>query len=182
MDFLSPTSVLLSVTLVAPAPDPKWSEDGSAEAAALAKQVSAHDEAEVAREVGVRGLVFVEQPAADGGVTPPPDPRVDVPSDPGVVIGDLERQAEIERIIRKGRRLFIPGIVLSTLGTIFTIGSIAGLAKDANGVTGGLLAGSLVVSAIGWPMAVGGIRRRKHPEKFLGRTASLGPTSIGFRF
>lgn len=185
MDLLSPTAVLVSLTLVAPAGDPGWSEDGSTEAAALKQRVEAHDDAEVAQQVGERGLVFVEQSGTGGG-PPPPGPVGDTlqdnGSDAGVVLEDLERQAEIERIIRKGRRLFIPGIVLSTLGTIFTIGGIAGVAKQATPVSGGVLGASLAISAIGWPMAIAGIRRRKHPEKFLRPVAAIGAGGIGFRF
>lgn len=185
MVCLSPIAVVVSLSFVAPAGDPAWSDDGSAEAAALQRRVAAHDEAEVRREVGERGFVFVPQDPG-GAATPgtPTTPGTDVPPpEPGVVIGDLERQAEIERIVRKGRRLFIPGIVLSTLGTIFTIGGIAGVAKQPSAASGGFLGASLVIAAIGWPMAIAGIRRRRHPEKFLRpELAAVGPGGFAVRF
>jgi hypothetical protein len=185
MTWPGPTAVILSLAIAAPPGE--WSEDGSAEAALLRKRVEEHDAARAERELGTRGLVLVTDPAAST-VTPQPGqpPGTDVPpprdDTPGVQVDQLTRQAEIERIVRGGRRLFIPGIVLATIGTIFTIGAIAGIAKEANAATGGLLGGSLAVSAIGWPMAVVGIRRRRHPEKFLGRGVALGPGGFTLRF
>lgn len=187
MPWFSPTAVVLSVAIAAP-PAGEWSDDGSAEAASLRRRVEAHDAAQAEREVGTRGLVFVADPNTPGSVAPGP-PQTGAPmrdasppaGEPGVVVGDLTRQAELERIIRKGRRLFIPGIVLATLGTIGAIGGIAGVAEKPNPATGGFLGASLALAAIGWPIAVVGIHKRRHPEKYL-RTVALSPTGFALRF
>ena len=187
MTWTGPTGVVVSLAIAAP-PSGEWSEDGSAEAALLRQRVEAHDAARAEQELGTRGLVFVG--GTDPGTTtstttqPADTTQTDQPADhtQGVEIDQLRRQAEIERIVRGGRRLFIPGIVLATIGTIITIGAIAGIAKDANAITGGLLGSSLAISAIGWPMAVAGIRRRRHPEKFLSRSVAITAGGFAVRF
>lgn len=147
----------------------------------LRGRAEAHDAGEAERELGTRGLVFV----ATGGQDEPPDPglpNVDTPIDePGVVIGDLTTQAERERVIRQGRRLFIPGIVMATLGTILTVGGIAGVAKQPTTASGAFLGVSLAFAAIGWPMAVVGIHKRRHPEKYM-RSIAISPTGAVVRF
>lgn len=190
MPWISSIAVVLSAALAPPvAPSSGWSEDGSAEAAMLRQRVEAHDAAQTEKELGQRGLVFVGDPGATGPIGTPTTPGTDTPTpddprrgeSPGVVVGDLTRQAELERIVRKGRRLFIPGIVLATLGTILSIGGIVGVAKDPNPASGGFLGASLALSAIGWPMAIVGIHKRRHPEKYL-RNVALSPTGFAVRF
>lgn len=191
MPWASSIAVVLSAAL-APAPTPSagWSEDGSAEAAALRQRVEAHDAAQMESELGQRGLVFVGDPSDPAGSTGTPlDGNATQPADNGeppgpavVKLDDLQRQADIERIVRKGRRLFIPGIVLATLGTIFTLGAIAGLAKQPGAASGGFFGASAAIALIGWPMAIAGIRRRRHPEKFLDRQVALTPGGFALRF
>lgn len=181
----APIALALSFALAGPpAATPDWSQDGTAEAAALRRRVEAHDDAAAERELGTRGLVFVADPSQPSGGTTPAQPG-DTPTQPGeihVAVDDLQRQADLERIVRKGRRLFIPGIVIATLGTIFTIGGIAGLAKQPGPASGGFFGASAALAAIGWPIAVAGIRRRRHPEKFLHTSVAVAPGGIVLRF
>ncbi|HWB77688.1 MAG TPA: hypothetical protein VG755_22130 [Nannocystaceae bacterium] len=173
----------MSFALAGP-PTPDWSQDGTAEAAALRRRVEAHDDAAAEKELGTRGLVFIANPDAPGGTTPgtPTLPGERTDDTPHVALDDLQRQADLERIVRKGRRLFIPGIVLATLGTILTIGGIAGVAKQPNAASGGFFGASAAIAAIGWPLAVAGIRRRRHPEKFLHTSVAIAPGGIVLRF
>lgn len=191
MPWISATAVVLCAALAPPAsPSAEWSDDGSAEAALLRKRVEAHDDAEAEKELGQRGLVFRKQPGATPMPGTPTEPGVDVPAPrdpipvgdgPGVDVQKLGRQADIERVVRQGRRLFIPGIVIATLGTIFTIGGIAGVAKQPTPASGGFLGASIALAAIGWPMAIVGIHKRRHPEKYL-RNVALSPTGFAVRF
>jgi hypothetical protein len=192
MPWSSPIAVVLSAALAPPAsPSAEWSDDGSAEAAMLRKRVEAHDAAKAESELGQRGLVFIGD-GTNGGSTPDPGGggtgQVDTPTPddpgrdvPGVVVGDLTRQAELERIVRKGRRLFMPGIILATIGTIFSVAGIVTIIKYPTPAVGGFLGVSLGISAVGWPIAVVGIHKRRHPEKYL-RNVSLSPTGLSLRF
>ncbi|MBL8948254.1 MAG: hypothetical protein JNK45_34085 [Myxococcales bacterium] len=167
---------------------PTWSDDGTAEAAALRARASARGHDELAATVGTRGVTYEKNVFAD---TPPPGPATrtvgpGLPPDdgPSIDVDDIRRTAELERIAKRGRSFFIPGIVLSTLGTIFVIGGIAGMAKDANGVTVGLTLGSATLAAIGYPLMFVGVKMRRHPEKYLGRRvqARIAPTGLSLRF
>lgn len=184
----TPIALALSFALVSPpAATPDWSQDGTAEAAALRRRVEAHDDAAAEKELGTRGLVFIANPNdQSGGTTPGPGtptlPGETTDDTPHVALDDLQRQADLERIVRKGRRLFIPGIVLATLGTILTIGGIAGLAKQPGAASGGFFGASAAIAAVGWPLAVAGIRRRRHPEKFLHTSVAIAPGGIVLRF
>lgn len=192
MPWSSPLALVLTVALAPPAsPSAEWSDDGSAEAEMLRKRVEAHDDAKAQQELGQRGLVFVE--GGGGGASPDPGdgspgrPDVPPPDDPGggggsgVQLDDLARSAERERIVRKGRRLFIPGIVLATIGSIFSLAGIVTIVKYPTPAVGGFLGVSLAISAVGWPMAVVGIHKRRHPEKYM-RNVSLSPTGFAVRF
>lgn len=167
---------------------PTWSDDGTAEAAALRARAAARGRDELAATVGTRGVTYEKNVFAD---TPAPGPASgtvgpDLPPDdgPSIDVDDIRRTAELERIAKRGRSFFIPGIVLSTLGTIFVIGGIAGMAKEANGATIGLTLGSATLAAIGYPLMFVGVKMRKHPEKYLGRRAQarIAPTGLSLRF
>ena len=71
--------------------------------------------------------------------------------------------------------------MLATLGTLIALPAAIVIIKHPNKVLGGLLGVSLGIAAIGWPMAVVGIRKRRHPEKFM-RNVSLSPTGVSLRF
>lgn len=192
--------VVLAVTMATPqvaaarVQAPTWSEDGSAEAAALRARASARGRDELAATVGTRGVTYEKnvfaatepvgpEPAGlGGGHTGGPDRPPD--DGPSIDVDDIRRTAELERIAKRGRSFFIPGVVLSTLGTIFFIGGIAGMAKDANGVTVGLTLGSATLAAIGYPLMFVGVKMRRHPEKYLGRRAQarIAPTGFSLRF
>lgn len=173
---------------------PTWSDDGSAEASALRTRARARGRDELAATVGTRGVSYEKNVFA---ATEPvgPEPAVlpaghtggpdRLPDDgPSIDVDDIRRTAELERIAKRGRSFFIPGIVLSTLGTIIVIGGIAGMAKDANGATVGLTLGSATLAAIGYPLMFVGVKMRRHPEKYLGRRAQarIGPTGLSLRF
>lgn len=189
----NPIAALLSALLAAPTtttpPTGQWSEDGSAEGTALRRRVEAHDDAKREQQLGTRGLVFVADPTT-GATTPSSTPSAKgaPPSDRGPAVGPavdvdgLTRQAEIERIVRKGRRMFIPGIVIATLGTLFTIGGIAGVATQATPASGGFLGAGAGLALIGWPIAIAGVRRRRHPERFLDRRVAAMPGGLVVRF
>jgi hypothetical protein len=194
MPWSSPITVVLCAALAPPAgPSSEWSDDGSAEAALLRKRVEAHDQAQAEQELGQRGLKFIE---GDGGGGAPSDPGggspgqpdVPTPDDPGdsgpggVAIDDLQRRADIERVVRQGRRLFMPGIIIATLGTIFSVAGIATIIKYPTPAVGGFLGVSLGIAAIGWPIAVVGIHKRRHPEKYLRNNVALSPTGFALRF
>lgn len=197
------TLLMPHVSVAAPAGSPQWSPDGSAEAAALTARASARGRDELAATVGTRGVTYeknvftVDATDASGGgsadassdvsggtaVGPelPPDRPED---DASIDVDDMRRSAELERIAKRGRSFFIPGIVFSTLGTIFVIGGIAGMAKSANGATIGITVGAVGFAAIGYPLMFAGVRMRKHPEKYLDRRAQarIAPTGISLRF
>jgi hypothetical protein len=173
---------------------PTWSEDGSAEASALRARARARGRDELAATVGTRGVTYEKNVfagtesvgpgfgVAPGGLTAGPDRPPD--DGPSIDVDDIRRTAELERIAKRGRSYFIPGIVLSTLGTIFVIGGIAGMAKEANGATVGLTLGSATLAAIGYPLMFVGVKMRRHPEKYLGRRAQarIAPTGLSLRF
>jgi hypothetical protein len=182
-------------------PATPWSADGSAEAAALRAQALQHGQFDRAAAAGQRGLVFQQStgqtgaaapqygviaatpgapPPPGGGVVPAPDvPEPDVPS-----VGDLERSYKLEQVKKRGRAMFIPGVVFGTLGTILVIGAIAGMASEVNGVTGGLLGGSLALCGVGYPLLFVGVHMRKHPDKYVrdGAQAAVSPTGLVVRF
>jgi hypothetical protein len=182
------TAATLGTSTIASAAPGTWSRDGSAEAATLRARASKPVAEGPAGAEDARGIVY--QPDAETPMpeTPTPAPEVTQPAEEDVVIHfreeDFLRSYELERIAKRGRSFFVPGVVLTTLGTILVICSIAGIAEEANGVTGGLLAGSLAMSAIGWPLLVVGVRMRKHPERYLKnrRTATLAPGGLTLRF
>lgn len=184
------------------APAGSWSQDGSAEAATLRNTAHAQSIAQGSGAAGQRGVTYSKEDIADVGPTPiaavnPTAPAVTQPADtPAVVPGPasvapsvdpaaLQRRYDLERIAKRGRSFFIPGVVLATLGTIVLVGGVVGLAKEPNGVTGGITGASLALAGIGWPLLVIGVRMRKHPDRYLDRTraqASLAPTGLTLRF
>jgi hypothetical protein len=189
-----------------------WSPDGSAEAATLRADARSQAQRGATQTEGARGVAYVKQDAGDAafsaiagtetvapvdvgpapataGTVPaevgPPAPAIDPALTPSVDPEMLQRRYELERIAKRGRSFFIPGIVLTTLGTIVLIGGIAGLAKEANAVTGTLTGVSAAIAATGWPLLIVGVRMRKHPERYLGRSraqAKLAPTGLVVRF
>ena len=186
---IATAATLGSPTLAAAAPG-SWSPDGSAEAATLRARARKPVAEGPAGAEDARGIVYQQDPSAPAPETPPPEtptPEATLPEDDVVIHfreEDFLRSYELERIAKRGRSFFVPGVVLTTLGTILVIGAIAGIAEEANPVTGGLLAGSLAMSAVGWPLLVVGVRMRKHPERYLKnrRTASLAPGGFTLRF
>lgn len=191
--MLATAATLASSTLAAAAPSP-WSQDGSTEAATLRARARVPVAEGPADAENARGIVYQQDPTAPPAPAPAapapetPAPPATQPAESDVVIHfreeDFRRSYELERIAKRGRSFFGPGVVLTTVGTLLVIGAIAGIADEANAVTGGLLAGSLAISAVGWPLLVVGVRMRKHPERYLEerRTASIAPGGLTVRF
>jgi hypothetical protein len=167
------------------APAASWSPDGSAEAATLRARAQTRAVADASASDDTRGMGYVVDPSVPS--PPPPAAPIEQPADDDVTNfdgNDFRRNYELEKIAKRGRSFFVPGVVLTTLGTIFVIGALAGIADEANPVTGGLLGGSLALSAIGWPLLVVGVKMRKHPERYVKdrRTATLSPGGFTVRF
>jgi hypothetical protein len=178
-------STLTAIALVM-APASSWSRDGSAEAATLRARAQTRAAADASASDNTRGMGYVVDPNAPA--PPPPPGPIEQPADDDDITNfdgnDFRRNYELEKIAKRGRSFFVPGVVLTTLGTILVIGSIAGIAQEANAVTGGLLGGSLAMSAIGWPLLVVGVKMRKHPDRYVKdrRTATLSPGGLTMRF
>ena len=185
---LAAATTLAPPSLAAAAPGP-WSQDGSAEAVTLRTRARTSAAEGPAEAENARGIVYQQDPAAPEPPAPQvPTPAATRPAEGDVVVHfreeDFRRSYELERIAKRGRSFFAPGVVLTTIGTLFVIGALAGVATDANPVSGGVLAGSLAISAAGWPLLVIGVRMRKHPERYLKarRTAAIAPGGLTVRF
>lgn len=175
---------LTAIALVMAQPT-SWSRDGSAEAATLRARAQTRAVADASASEDTRGMGYVVDPSVPS--PPPPPAPIEQPADDDVTNfdgDDFRRNYELEKIAKRGRSFFVPGVVLTTLGTILVIGAIAGIAEEANPITGGLLGGSLAMSAIGWPLLVVGVKMRKHPERYVKdrRTATLSPGGFTMRF
>lgn len=193
---MTSTITLVLCTSLAAAPAPP-TNDGSTEAATLRELASRERDAQIGEAGGTRGIVYdpgtvPEGPGfdVDAGEEPTePVTAKDLPPGPTRIdAGELEHNYELERIAKRGRSMFIPGVVLTTLGTILTIGAIAGLGAAAKknedmlpiGIVFGVSAATL---ATGVPLLVIGLRMRKHPERYNSRArASLGPGGVLVRF
>lgn len=172
-----------------------WSRDGSAEAAALRARAETQAAAEGGASDNTRGMEYRVDPA-EPSPAPAPEPApgvIDIGPPPAELpaddvtnfdANDFHRNYELEKIAKRGRSFFVPGVVLSTLGTIMVLGAIGGIATEVNPITGGLLGGSVALAAIGWPLLVVGVRMRKHPEKYVKdrRTAAVSPGGFTLRF
>ncbi|MBC8074415.1 MAG: hypothetical protein IAG13_39210, partial [Deltaproteobacteria bacterium] len=173
---------------------------GSAEAAVLRQEARTEQRDQNTVGSGARGASYVKQTegdaafagvAADPTLTPvasepaaPADVGPALP-EPSIDPAALQRRYDLERIAKRGRSYFIPGVVLTTLGTICLVSGLITLAKYQTAGLGGFIGASAAVSAVGWPLLIMGVRLRKHPERYLDKvrgSASIAPTGFTLRF